>query len=109
MRVLIESDPDFISDVTDELEAEPDAKVTPAEPTGDLTEQKFGFAETAAVVAIVKGVLDIAEIVKRIVGRTKKKQTVRLKSALGSVVIEVSPDITVAELQALLTPLSHLP
>jgi hypothetical protein len=43
------------------------------------------------------------------VGKLKKKQTLRLKSALGSVVIEVSSDITVAELQTLLTPLSHLP
>ena len=109
MRVLSESDPDFFSGCTGELEAEPDAEVTPADSGPDLTEQKFGFAETAAVVAIVKGVAEIAEIVKRIANRSIKKQTLRLKSALGSVVIEVSPDITVAELQALLAPLSQLP
>lgn len=109
MRVLIESDPDFISAITGELEAQPGAEATPADPGSDLTEQKFGFAEAAAVVATVKGIAEIAEIVKRIVGKLKKKQTLRLKSALGSVVIEVSSDITVAELQTLLTPLSHLP
>lgn len=109
VRVLIESDPDFISVVTGEFVAEPDAEVMPADSGSDLTEQKFGFAEAAAVVAIVKGVAEIAEIVKRIANRSIKKQTLRLKSALGSVVIEVSPDITVAELQALLAPLSQLP
>jgi hypothetical protein len=109
VRVLIESDPDFISRVTSELEAEPDVQVTPADSGPDLTEQKFGFAETAAVVAIVKGVAEIAEIVKRIVSRSPKKQTLRLKSALGSVVIEIAPEITVSELQALLAPLSELP
>jgi hypothetical protein len=67
VRVLIEDDPDFISKVTGELEAEPDVQVTPAHSGPDLTEQKFSFAETAAVVAIVKGVAEIAEIVERIV------------------------------------------
>ncbi len=108
MRVLIESDPDFIAAVTGELEADPGAEVAIADSGPDLTEQKFGFAEAAAVVAIVKGVADIVAVVKRTLSRTTKKQKLRLKSALGSVVIEVSPDITVAELQTLLAPLSQL-
>lgn len=106
MRVLIESDPEFIARATAELEAEPDAQVTPAEPAGDLTEQKFGFVEAAAIIAVVQGVVEIAEIVKRIVEKSKKKQKLRVKSALATVVIEVPPDATVAQLQALLAPLS---
>lgn len=109
MRVLIEGDPDFISVVASEFEAEPEAEVTPVESGADLTEQKFGFAETAAVIATVKGVLELPQIIKRIANRSKKKQKLRLKSALGSVAIEVSPETTVAELQALLAQLSQLP
>jgi hypothetical protein len=54
VRVLIESDPDFISAITGELEVQPGAEATPADPGSDLTEQKFGFAEAAAVVATSK-------------------------------------------------------
>lgn len=109
MRVLIESDPDFIAVVASEFEAEPNAEATPVESRPDLTEQKFGFAETAAVIATIKGVLEMARIIKRIANRSNKTQKLRLKSALGSVAIEVSPETTVAELQALLAPLSELP
>ncbi|WP_141564304.1 hypothetical protein [Mycolicibacterium palauense] len=109
MRVLIESDPEFVSSVTVEFEADPGAAVTPTEPATDLTEQRFGLAEAAAIIVIVKGVFEIIEVVKRVVRRSKKKQTLRLKSALATVVVEISPDVTAEELQDLLAPLTQLP
>lgn len=107
MRVQIEGERRFMTDLAGEFAGFEKADAGP-----DMTEQKFGFAEAAAIVAIVQGVAELAQIIKRHLDKRAEKgdqettQTLRLKSAVGTVVVEVTPDTTVEQLQQALTPLT---
>lgn len=114
MRVIIESDPETIEGLTAELSSEPETSVESSEVAQDLAEQKFGFAEVSAIITIVKGAVELASALKQFAddhfkqsGETKP-QTLRLRTAVGAVVIEITPGTTLEHLQQTLAPLTAI-
>jgi hypothetical protein len=105
MRVEIEGERDLVTGLADGF-----AEVESVDGT-DLTEQKFGFAEAATIIATVQSLAEIAKLVTEFVRAraargTTKPQTLRLRTAIGTVVVEVDPETTVEQLQEALGPLT---
>lgn len=112
MRVTIESDAQTIEGLTEELKSLPNINVESYQAAQDLAEQKFGFAEVSAVIAIVNGVVELASALKHFADEFFKRthetkpQTLRLRSAIGTVIVEIAPGTTLDELRRDLSPLS---
>ncbi|WP_028049628.1 hypothetical protein [Cellulomonas sp. URHD0024] len=82
-------------------------QILSVEPTRDDTEQQFGLAELAIVVAVVKSAAELAESLHTWWARRKspRTQTLRMSTSIGRVTIELSEDVTVDDLRQALTPL----
>lgn len=107
MRVQIDGERQIVSGLAGVL---PEVEPVIGEP--DLTEQKFGFAEVASIVGTVLSVAELAKIIVEHVQKPaaraeegSRPQTLRLRSAIGTVIVEVAPDTTVEDLEAALAPL----
>ncbi len=100
MRISITSEKSFIEDIRPDLTIDESAL---NQTTKDETALAFGIAEVASIVAIIKGVGEIVKLFLDWKDRMKSnKQKLYLKTALGTVEIELSKDITAEELQSTL-------
>ena len=67
-----------------------------------------------AIIAVVKGVVELASTIKKCADefferkREAKPQTLRLKSAVGTVVVKSAPGTTLEQLQQALAPLTAI-
>jgi len=105
MRVSIASDTELTPALVAELERS-EIKVEETYEQKDLTEQAFGLAELSIVIALIKGAADLARVLKGLLDRSSKnKQKVQIKTAFGSVTLELDKDLTIEELRQKLEPL----
>src|SRR3954454_3189402 len=106
MRISIVGEAEVISDLTAELEVQTGAEVQSAGPAQDLTEQAFGVAEAAAIIALVKSAAELAALLKGLLGRRSAgTQNLQLKTAVGAVTIELAEDATIDDLRRMVEPL----
>lgn len=106
MRISISGDRALVERLEAAVQADGAATERPAQQR-DPTEQAFGIAEVATVVAILTGVAKLVEYLVMAAKALKKdeKQTVRLKTALGVVTLELRADVSAAELRGTLAAL----
>ncbi len=113
MRVQVEGDLEAIESLSSELSSL-QAGVEKTDVSRDLTQQKFGFVDASAIITTVSGLLELATALKgcadRFFRRHKKEkpQILRLRSAVGLVVVELTPGTTLEQLLQTLSPLTAI-
>lgn len=99
MRISITAEKSVVPEIEASLRAH-EIETEPAKHAGDRSEQSFGIAEVATIVAIAVGTAKLIEALIAAARHVKKGQTqkLHLKSALGAVTLDLRPDITPEEL-----------
>ncbi len=109
LRVLITSEASVVPALVEDLEQQPGIDVQSIAEESDDSEQLFGLAEAASIIAIVRSAVDLAKAIRGLIARRPERlQSLRLKTAFGSVTVELSPDATIEELQRKVEPLFKL-
>lgn len=105
-RISVSGDKALVERLEAAVQADGAATERPAQQR-DPTEQAFGIAEVATVVAILTGVAKLIEYLVMVAKALNddEKQTVRVKTALGVVTLELHADVSAAELRRTLASL----
>ena len=111
MRISITGDKRLIEALEKELKTDDAINTESPKHAGDRTELEFGIGEIATLVAILTGTAKLIEYLVAIArhGHKDKPQKLQLKSAVGTVMVELKPDVTAAELRQLLLALEPRP
>jgi hypothetical protein len=111
VRVQVEGDAEAIESLSSELSALK-AGVEKTDVSRDLTQQNFGFVDASAIITTVSGLLELATALKGFADhffkrhKKEKPQILRLQSAVGPVVVELTPGTTLEQLLQTLSPLT---
>jgi hypothetical protein len=107
MRINITGEKELIQKLETTLKADKSVKTELPKYIGDRTELKFGIGEVATIVAIATGTAQLIEYLVVIASHINqgKTQKLQFKGALGTVTLDLHPDVTAAELQQLLKAL----
>lgn len=110
MRISITAEKQVLPELEASLQAH-EIKTEPAKHAGDRSEQAFGIAEVATLVAIAVGTAKLIEALIAVARHVKKGKTqkLHLKSALGAVTLDLRPEITAEELVRSLKTLGPSP
>jgi hypothetical protein len=99
MRVSISGEKSLISAIQAQMEQDQEGQVERLEEAKDKTELAFGIGEVLTLVSIVKGITEMVKLLLEIKPKlTSGTQKLYFKTALGTTVVELSPDITAEEL-----------
>ena len=98
MRVSVAGDPSVIRALQSEMARDPDITVERVEDGKDATALEFGLAEVLVVVGIVKGVAELAKLLLELRSHLASTQKLRVQTATGTAVIELSKETTREEL-----------
>lgn len=111
MRISITGEKKLIESLEAALKNDKAIKTEPPKHVGDRTELSFGIGEISTFVSILTGTAKLVEYLVAIAKHVKDKkgQKLQLKTATGTVTVELRPDVTLEELQALLKGLEPHP
>jgi len=110
MRISITGDKALVRTLEKHLKAASVSTEASKNP-GNVTEQAFGIVEAATIIAILTGAAKLVEylVLAARYLQAGTKQKIHLKSALGTVTLELRSDITPAELLSMLKQLDPPP
>jgi hypothetical protein len=104
VKLLLENStaPDLVNALRDE-------ESTEVESVGiekDMNEQAFGIAEVGAIIAVVKGAVQLATAIRKFARRPgAMRSSVKIETTLGKAEFELSQEMSVEDILALVDPL----
>ena len=100
MRISITAEKSLVDTLKSGIDSEPEAHVEQIEEAKDQTELAFGIGEILTIIAVIKGIASLVKILSDLKAKLGgKTQKLHVKTALGTTIIEISPDVTVEQLQ----------
>jgi hypothetical protein len=110
MRVKLLLENSAAQDLVDTLQEEEGTEIQSVGIEKDLTEQAFGIAELGAIIAVVKGAVQLAGAIRRFARRPgATRSTLTIETAVGNAKVELSREMSEEEILALVSPLFPTP
>lgn len=104
MKIEIIGPKPFIESLQAMMQVDPESTVLSVNPKRDDAEFKLSVEEIAALLGIVIGLKDLVKFVIDIIKSSKTKNTIKVKTPLGTAVLNVDEKTSIKDVENMLKP-----